>query len=66
MLPDVCAATHSFVCSDSFIPLTEGIRLKIFGSPDYPVFLDSLLSDGDSVYSTENLFENLGLPRKRV
>jgi len=39
---------------------------KMFGSPNYPVFLDSLLCDGDSVYSTENLFKIWGLPRKRV
>jgi len=47
-------------------PLTEEVRLKIFGSPDNPVFLDSLLSDGDSVYSTENQFEILELRRKLV
>jgi len=40
-------------------PLTEEIRVQIFGSLDYPVFLDSLLSDRDSVYSRENLFENV-------
>jgi len=45
-------------------PLTEEIRLKIFGSPDYPVFLDSLLSDGDSVYSSQTLFEILGTPEE--
>jgi len=40
----------------------EEIRLKIFGSPDYPIFLDSPSSDGDSVYSTETLFEISGTP----
>jgi len=35
--------------------LTTETRLEIFGSPDYPVFLDSLLRDGDSVYSSETL-----------
>ena len=45
-------------------PLTEEIKLKIFGSPDYPVFLDSLLSYGDSVYSHGTLLEILGTPEK--
>ena len=36
----------------------------MFGSPDYPVFLDTLLSDGDSGYSRENPFEMLGTPKK--
>jgi len=48
----------------SMIPLTDEIRLEIFGSPDYPDFLDSLLSDGDSVYSSETFFEILGTPEK--
>jgi len=43
-------------------PLTDEIRLQIFGSPDLSVFLIDLLSAGDSVYSRENLFENLWLP----
>jgi len=47
-------------------PLTEGIRLETFGSPDYPVVLDSLLSDGDSVDSNKNLLKFGGLLRKRV
>ena len=38
----------------------EEIVLKIFGSPDLTVFLLDLLSAGDSVYSRENLLENLG------
>jgi len=29
-------------------PLTEEIRLQKFGSPDSPIFLETLLSDGDS------------------
>jgi hypothetical protein len=33
-----------------YLPLTDEIKLKIDGSPDYPDFLDSLSSDGDSVY----------------
>ena len=45
-------------------PLPEEVRLKIFGSPDYPVFLDSLSSDEDSVYLSENLFEVLGTHEK--
>jgi len=42
----------------------EEIVLKIFGSPDLTVFLLDLLSAGDSVYSRENLLENLGTPVK--
>jgi len=45
-------------------PLTEEIRRKIFASPDHPVFLDSVLSDGDSEYSHETLLEILGTPEK--
>ena len=37
---------------------------KVFGSPDWPLFPATLLSDGDSVYSRENLFEILGTPEK--
>jgi len=44
--------------------LTEEIRLKIFGSADSSVFLIDLLSDGDFVYSGENLLEILGTPVK--
>ena len=51
---------HTYTCT----PLMDEIRLKIFRSPDYPVVLDSLLSDGDSVYSTEHLFKFLGTPEK--
>jgi len=45
-------------------PLTEEIRLQIFGSPDLSVFLIDRLSDRDSVYSSENLFGMLGTPMK--
>ena len=44
-------------------PLTEEIRLEIFGFPDLSVFL-RLLSDEDSVYTLENLYEKLGTPVK--
>jgi len=40
--------------------LMEEIRLKILASPYLSVFLIDLLSDGDFVYSCENLFEILG------
>jgi len=43
-----------------YLPLTEEIRLEIFGSPDVDDFPITLLSDGDYVYSCENLFEILG------
>jgi len=45
-------------------PVTEETTLEIFASPDYQIFLDFLLSHRDSVYSEENLFENLGTPEK--
>ena len=59
--PPPLASRVSQVCG-TYQPLMEEIRLKIFGSPDYPIFLDSPLSDGDSVYSTETLFEISGTP----
>jgi len=44
-------------------PLTEEtLRLQIFGSPDLCGFPAHSLSDGDSVYSRENLFQILGTP----
>ena len=43
-------------------PLTEEIRLQIFGFPELPDFQVDLLRNGDSVYSRENLFEILGIP----
>jgi len=33
----------------SHVPHTKKIRLRIFGYPDYPILLDSLLSDEESV-----------------
>jgi len=41
-----------------------GDQTEICGSPDDPVFLDSLFSDGDSVYLNETPFEILGTPYK--
>jgi len=41
-----------------------GDRLKIFGSRDLSVFAIDLLSDRDSVYSTENVFGIVGTPVK--
>jgi len=46
------------------MPLTEEITLKIFGSPDMPVFPATLSSAGDSVFSRETLFKILGTPEK--
>jgi len=49
--------------------LTEEIRLEVFESPDFDGFpgipltgkkSETLLCDGDSVYSRENQFEILG------
>jgi len=45
-------------------PLTEEFTLKIFGSQDRSVCPIDLLSDGDSVYSTETVFRILGTPVK--
>jgi len=41
-------------------PLTEEIRLEIFGFPDLSIFLIDHFSDGDSVYSSEEFVEFLG------
>jgi len=54
----ICIHVYTYKYRYTYIyPLTEEIRLKIFGSPDMPVFPATLLSDGDSVYSRENPFE---------
>ena len=49
---------------DGFVPratpLTEEVRLEMFGSLDLPDFWEDLSSDGDSVYSRETLFVILG------
>ena len=37
--------------------LMEEIKLRIFGSPDHPVFLGFLSSDGNSVYSCGNVLQ---------
>jgi len=45
------SSSHSFyphLALDLQMPLTEEIRHKTFGSPDLPIFLATLLSDGDS------------------
>jgi len=44
-------------------PLTEEIRLKIFASGDLTILSLCLLSDGDSIYKRENLYD-LGTPMK--
>ena len=54
----------AYIYANLQYPLVEEKSLQIFGSPDYPVFLDSLLGDRDSDYSWENLFEILGTPEK--
>ena len=46
------------------VPLTEELRIEIFGSLDLPDFRVDLLNDGDAVYSRENLFRILGTPVK--
>ena len=61
-----CVEVHACVCVCRCLcmPLTEEIRLTIFGSPDLPHFRVDLLCDRDSVYSRENSLENLGTPVK--
>jgi len=44
----------------------EEIRLGICGSLDLVDFWEVLLSDGDSIYSRENLFGNLGTRENMV
>jgi len=70
---NVCVYTHVCRChmckhilKYMMYPPTEEIRLQIFGSPDpdLSVFLIDLLSDGDSVFSREFLFEIVGIPVK--
>jgi len=53
------------------LPLTEEIRLQIFGSPDFffpdlSVLLIDHLSDGDSVYSGETSFRFFGESRENM
>jgi len=51
----------------SIMPQTTSSRksdLKCLDLQICPGFPDTLLSDGDSVYSCENLFENVGTPEK--
>ena len=60
------AHLHMHICSYVHMyPLTEDTRLQIFGSPDLSSFPGHSLSDGDSVYSRENLFRILGTPETR-
>jgi len=47
-------------------PLTEEIRLEKLASPDWTLFLSSLLSVGTPVYSHEKLSEIWGLPGNLV
>jgi len=42
------------------IPFKEEIRLKIPGFRDLSIFPMDLLNDGDSFYTRENVYENLG------
>ena len=50
--------------SHDFLTIFSEIRLKIFGSRDLTIFSFDLLSDGDSVYTRESSYENLGTPVK--
>jgi hypothetical protein len=54
----VCGNERCNICT---IPITEEIRLNIFGFPDYTV---SPYNQGTLVYSRENLFEILEAPMK--
>jgi len=55
---------ETYTCGKRLHPLTEEIRLETFVSRDLTIFSLNLLSDGDSVYTRENLYENLGTPVK--
>jgi len=48
----------------SYTPHGGDQTYKIFGSRDLSVFLMDLLGDGDSVHTSENLYENLRTPVK--
>ena len=61
VIEDILSHISSFY--ETRRPLTEEIRLEIFGSRDLSLFLRDFLSDEDSVYTRENLYENLGTPR---
>ena len=59
---------YIYTCVSEYIshgPLTEEIRHQIFGSRDLTMFLLDLLSDGDSIYTTEKSCEPLGIPVKK-
>jgi len=56
-----CVAVHRL---SLHMPLTEKIKFKIFGSPDLPDCQVDLLSDWNSIYSRETLFQFLGIPEK--
>ena len=57
---------HLAFVHDHDSPLTEEIRLKMFGFTDVPDCRVDLLSDGDSVYSRETLFEKFGDSRENM
>ena len=52
------------VQSSPHVPPTEEIRLEIFASRDPTIWSLDLLSDGDSDYTPENLYEKLETPVK--
>jgi len=59
----VCACVCVCLCRVICQCHTRGVLcVYVEGSPDPSVFLIDLLSDGDSVYSSENSFESLGTP----
>jgi len=52
------------ISSHHGIPLTQEIRLEIFGSPDLPDFRADLSGDGNPIYSGEISIEIVGSPVK--
>jgi len=59
---------HIYTCVSQYIsdmPRTEEIRCKIFGSPDLTFLSLNLVSDGDSIYTTEKSCEILGTPVRK-
>jgi len=62
-----CIHRYIYICRSIFTyPLTKEIRLETSGSLDWTVFPFTLLSDGDSVYSSEKHVWNFGDSRENV
>ena len=60
----ICIHVYIYIYIYTYIPLMEEIGLKMFGSRDPTIVSLNFLSDGDSVNTRENLYENLRTPAK--